>query len=109
MAGSLELLQAWVTETFGPLADDDDYNARLRDTLRVFLQENGSYKTAAERLTLHKNTVQYRVRKAGEHLRHPVVRDRLRIELALLAVQWLGPAVLRPADGPPQVRGGSPL
>ena len=43
MAGSLELLQAWVTETFGPLADDDDYNARLRDTLRVFLQENGSY------------------------------------------------------------------
>ena len=37
------------------------------------------------------------------------VRDRLRIELALLAVQWLGPAVLRPADGPPQVRGGSPL
>jgi len=26
----------------------------------VFLEENGSHKTTAERLTLHKNTVQYR-------------------------------------------------
>jgi DNA-binding PucR family transcriptional regulator len=96
MSGSLELLRAWVTETLGPLADDDDHNARLRDTLRVFLQENGSYKTTAERLTLHKNTVQYRVRKAEESLTHPIARDRLRIELALLAAQWLGSAVLRP-------------
>jgi DNA-binding PucR family transcriptional regulator len=100
MSGSLELLRAWVTETLGPLADDDDHNARLRGTLRVFLQENGSYKTTAERLTLHKNTVQYRVRKAEESLRHPVVQDRLRIELALLAAHWLGSAVLRPAGVP---------
>ena len=35
MSGSLELLRAWVAETLGPLADDDDHNARLRDTLRV--------------------------------------------------------------------------
>ena len=97
MSGSLDLLQAWVIETLGPLADDDDQNARLRDTLRVFLQENGSYKTTAERLTLHKNTVQYRVRKAEESLQRPIVADRLRLELALLAAQWLGPAVLRPA------------
>lgn len=101
MSGSLELLRAWVAETLGPLAEDDDQNARLRDTLRVFLQENGSYKATAERLVLHKNTVQYRVRKAEESLRHPVVQDRLRTELALLAAQWLGPAVLRSAGEPP--------
>ena len=101
MSGSLELLRAWVAETLGPLADDDDHNARLRDTLRVFLQENGSYKSTAERLVLHKNTVQYRVRKAEESMLRPVGQDRLRIELALLATQWLGPAVLRPAGGPP--------
>jgi DNA-binding PucR family transcriptional regulator len=100
MSGSLDLLRAWVAETLGPLADDDDHNARLRDTLRVFLQESGSYKATAERLTLHKNTVQYRVRKAEESLQRPVVQDRLRIELALLAVQWLGVAVLRPTGGP---------
>ena len=101
MSGSLELLRAWVAETLGPLAGDDDHNARLRDTLRVFLQENGSYKATAERLVLHKNTVQYRVRKAEESMRRPVGQDRLRIELALLATQWLGPAVLRPVGGPP--------
>ena len=101
MTSSLDLLRAWVIETLGPLAADDDHNARLRDTLRVFLQENGSYKTTAERLTLHKNTVQYRVRKAEESLQHPVVQDRLRIELALLAAHWLGVAVLRSAGGQP--------
>jgi DNA-binding PucR family transcriptional regulator len=100
MSGSIELLRAWVIETLGALADDDDHNARLRDTLRVFLQENGSYKTTAERLMLHKNTVQYRVRKAEESLRGPIAGDRLNIELALLASHWLGAAVLRPAGRP---------
>ena len=100
MSGSIELLQAWVTETLGALADDDEHNARLRDTLRVFLQENGSYKTTAERLMLHKNTVQYRVRKAEETLRHPIVQSRLQIELALLASHCLGRAVLRPVGEP---------
>ena len=98
MSGSIELLRAWVIETLGTLADDDEQGARLRDTLRVFLEENGSYKTTAERLVLHKNTVQYRVRKAEEGLGRSVGRDRLHIELALLASQWLGNAVLRPVD-----------
>jgi hypothetical protein len=100
MSGSIELLRAWVSETLGPLAGDDDHHARLRTTLRIFLHENGSYKTTAERLILHKNTVQYRVRKAEESLRRPVIQDRLRIEVALLACQWLGAAVLQPADPP---------
>ena len=100
MSGSIELLQAWVIETLGALADSDEPTARLRDTLRVFLQENGSYKATAERLTLHKNTVQYRVRKAEEGLGRPIGDDRLNLELALLAGQWLGAAVLRPPHEP---------
>jgi DNA-binding PucR family transcriptional regulator len=99
MASSVELLQAWVHETLGPLATDDDHHARLRDTLRVFLQESGSFKATAERLILHKNSVQYRVRKAEDALGHPVGERRLQVELALLASQWLGPAVLhRPGE-----------
>jgi DNA-binding PucR family transcriptional regulator len=95
MSSSIELVRAWVIDTLGSLADDDDdHNARLRDTVRVFLQENGSFKATAERLTLHKNTVQYRVRKAEEGLGRPVDENRLHVELALLASQWLGPAVL---------------
>ena len=38
ISGSTELLRAWIAETLGALADDDEHNARLRDTLRVFLQ-----------------------------------------------------------------------
>jgi DNA-binding PucR family transcriptional regulator len=94
MSCSVELLRTWVHETLGQLADDDEQHARLRDTLRVFLQENGSFKATAERLILHKNSVQYRVRKAEEALGHPVGDNRLSVELALLASQWLGPTVL---------------
>jgi DNA-binding PucR family transcriptional regulator len=97
MSGSIGLVRAWVIETLGSLADDDDQHSMLRDTLHVFLHEGGSFKTTAERLTLHKNTVQYRVRKAEESLGRPVGEDRLNVALALLACQWLGAAVLRQA------------
>jgi DNA-binding PucR family transcriptional regulator len=95
MSGSTELIRTWVIETLGLLADDDDHHATLRDTLRVFLQESGSFVATAERLTLHKNTVRYRVGKAEESLGRPVGEDRLHVELALLAAQWLGSTVLR--------------
>ena len=95
MSGSVELVRAWVIETLGSLADDDDHHSTLRDTLRVFLTESGSFKATAERLTLHKNTVQYRVRKAEESLGRSVGADRLQVELAPLACQWLGASVLR--------------
>ena len=48
---------------------------------------------------LHKNTVQYRIRRAEESLGRPVGANRHDVELALLASHWLGPAVLRPAKG----------
>ncbi len=102
MSGSTELIRAWVIETLGSLADDDGHHAMLRDTLRVFLQESGSFVATGERLTLHKNTVRYRIGKAEESLGRPVGEDRLHIELALLAAQWLGPTVLRQV-GPPRL------
>jgi hypothetical protein len=100
MSGSIALARFWVIDTLGALADDDDQHATLRDTLRVFLQENGSFKATAERLTLHKNTVQYRIRKAEISLGHPVSENRLDVEVALLASEWLGAAVLRQPGAP---------
>jgi DNA-binding PucR family transcriptional regulator len=96
MSGSLDLVRSWVGEILGALADDDESTARLRATLRVFLAENGSFKATAERLTLHRNTVQYRIGKAREGLGRPVEENRLFVELALLAADRLGTAVLRP-------------
>ncbi|HEY2308111.1 MAG TPA: helix-turn-helix domain-containing protein [Streptosporangiaceae bacterium] len=99
MLGSAELLRAWVLSTLAGLADDDEHHARLRDTLLVFLESGGSYKTAAERLMLHKNTVQYRIRKAQESLGRPVGGNRHDVELALRATHWLGAFVLQPVAG----------
>jgi PucR C-terminal helix-turn-helix domain/GGDEF-like domain len=63
MLGSADLLRAWVLSMLAELAADDEHHARLRRTLLVFLQNAGSYKTTAEQLMLHKNTVQYRIRR----------------------------------------------
>ncbi|MGO8892828.1 MAG: PucR family transcriptional regulator [Streptosporangiaceae bacterium] len=97
MLGSADLLRAWVLGTLAGLAADDEHHARLRETLVVFLQTGGSYKTTAERLMLHKNTVQYRIRKAEESLGRPVGEHRHDVELALQASHWLGSSVLRSA------------
>jgi PucR C-terminal helix-turn-helix domain/GGDEF-like domain len=105
MLGSAGLLRAWVLSTLAGLAADDEHHARLRDTLLVFLQSGGSYKMTAEQLTLHKNTVQYRIRKAQESLGRPVGHSRNDVELALLASQWLGSSVLeRAAAGDDRAR-----
>jgi hypothetical protein len=97
MLGSPDLLRAWVLSTLGGLATDDEHHARLRDTLLVFLQLGGSYKATAERLTVHKNTVQYRLRRAEESLGRPVGENQHDVELALRAGHWLGSAVLQPS------------
>jgi DNA-binding PucR family transcriptional regulator len=96
MLGSADLLRAWVLATLGGLASDDEHHARLRDTLLVFLQSGGSYKATAEQLTLHKNTVQYRIRKAEEAMGRPA-GNRYDVELALRASHWLGSSVLQSA------------
>jgi DNA-binding PucR family transcriptional regulator len=95
MLGSADLLRAWVLATLAGLAADDEHQARLRETLLASLQTGGSYKATAMRLMLHKNTVQYRIRKAEESLGRPVGDNRHDVELALLASHWLGSSVLR--------------
>jgi hypothetical protein len=94
MSSDLGATRAWVHDTLGCLTIDDDHHARLRETLHVFLSTGGSYTSAGDRLTVHKNTVHYRVQKAEEMRGRPVREDRLEVELALLACGWLGPAVL---------------
>jgi PucR C-terminal helix-turn-helix domain/GGDEF-like domain len=107
MLATPDLLRAWVLSTLGALATDDEHHARLRDTLLVFLDTGGSYKATAERLVLHKNTVQYRIHKAQESLGRPVGDSRHNVELALQASRWLGSSVLRPAVGGAAVGGAA--
>ncbi|HET6187688.1 MAG TPA: helix-turn-helix domain-containing protein [Trebonia sp.] len=96
MLGSADLLRAWVLSTLAGLATDDEHHARLRETLLTFLQTGGSYKTTAERLALHKNSVQYRIHKAEESLGKRVGENQHDVELALRTSHWLGSSVLQP-------------
>ncbi|RHW29126.1 hypothetical protein D0Z08_00275 [Nocardioides immobilis] len=90
----LEAARRLVRTTLGGLALDTESADRLRETTLVFLAEKGSHTTTSARLHLHKNTVKYRLKRAVEERGRPVDEDRLDLELALIACQWLGPAVL---------------
>lgn len=73
----------------GELAEDSDVSARLRATLRVYLEENMSPARTARRLGIHQNTVVNRVRRAEEILGHPVDHGRLELEVALRLAEGL--------------------
>ena len=62
--GDVADTREWVAAVLGDLASDDENDARLRETLRVFLGCGSSYKVAAEELNLHFNSVKYRVGRA---------------------------------------------
>ena len=96
LSTDVEAARAWVSQVLGPLATDDDHCARLRETLRVFLATGGSYTASATQLAMHKNSVKYRVEKAGQERGRPIRGDRLDVELALHVCHWLGHAVLNP-------------
>lgn len=95
LGGDIAATRDWVTGVLGDLSADNENDARLRETLRVFLRCGSSYKLAAEELNLHFNTVKYRVGRAVARRGRPIEGDRLDVELALLACQWYGPVVLK--------------
>ncbi|OLP02951.1 PucR family transcriptional regulator [Mycolicibacterium porcinum] len=91
---NLAAAKVWVGEVLGPLASATESDERLRDTLRVFLQNGSSYKAAAAQLCMHFNTVRYRVQRAEDRRGRPITStDRLDVELALLLCHWFSAAV----------------
>jgi DNA-binding PucR family transcriptional regulator len=73
----------------GELLEDNDAAARLRATLRIYLEENLSPARAARRLGIHQNTVVYRVKRAEELLGHAVESRRLQLEVALRLAEMI--------------------
>ncbi|MFE4824152.1 PucR family transcriptional regulator [Streptomyces sp. NPDC056704] len=95
MATNVDDMRAWVWGVLGPLAIDDENCARLRETAQIFLSTGCSYTATASAQILHKNTVQYRIRKAEQIMGHPVQKGHSDLEVALRAVQYLGSTLLR--------------
>jgi DNA-binding PucR family transcriptional regulator len=95
MSTNIDDMRSWVQGVLGPLAVDDEPSARLRETVQIFLNTGCSYTATASRQILHKNTVQYRIRKAEEAMGRKVAERQIDLEVALLAVQYLGSTLLR--------------
>jgi DNA-binding PucR family transcriptional regulator len=96
LGGDVDGIRDWVRTVLGHLADENENDERLRETLRVYLACGCSYKLAAEELNLHFNSVKYRVGRAVARRGREIGADRLDVELALLACHWYGNAVLQP-------------
>lgn len=84
----------FVTDTLGSLAADTPTAERLRETLRIYLDEAENAPRAAVRLHTHRNTVLQRVSRATELLGHHPGEHRLALMLALELAHQLGPRIL---------------
>jgi DNA-binding PucR family transcriptional regulator len=86
----------FMSSVLGPLGADDATAARLRETVRIYLDEGGNAPRAAERLHAHRNTVLHRVGRAEELLGYRVGERRLALSLALELEHRLGPRLHGP-------------
>ena len=73
----------FIAATLGPLAEDSPAAARLRETLRVYLEEADNAPRTAARLYTHRNTILKRIARATELLGYLPGERRLAIGLAL--------------------------
>lgn len=89
LGSAAQQLGPFVFFTLGELARDDKLTERLRHTLEAYFASNFRIVDAAERLSVHANTLRYRLQQAEELLGHPVTEHRLEVELALRAMRQL--------------------
>ncbi|MEA2171885.1 MAG: hypothetical protein QOF76_5185 [Solirubrobacteraceae bacterium] len=83
LVADLEHARRFVEHEVGPLLEETDAVRRLLATLEVFLQEESSYVRAARRLSIHENTVSYRVKRAEEILGRKTTDRQLELRTAL--------------------------
>ncbi|MGE8499130.1 MAG: PucR family transcriptional regulator [Pseudomonas sp.] len=81
------LLDRFVSRVLGPLIGDDSrHEPVLMPTLEAWFHENGNLALAAQRLSVHRNTLSYRIQRiealTGCSFNDP--HDRLNISVALL-------------------------
>lgn len=82
MSGSPDAALRFTMRTLNGLADQTDAAARLRQTLHALLSA-GSVEAAAQLLSVHKNTIRYRVNQAEALLGYPASKAPTEVELAL--------------------------
>ncbi len=94
LSADLDRAQRFVERELGALAAEDDATARVRATVRIFLEEGCNQARTARRLGVHYNTVSYRIRRAEEMLGRPIAVRRFELEAALALAHSVGAADL---------------
>jgi dsDNA-binding SOS-regulon protein len=94
LAQDVDVARTWIRSVLGDLVRDNEAAARHRATLLTFLRHEMNYTATAEAMVMHKNSIKYRLTSAEGVLGHRVAENRLDVELALVACEWLGRAVL---------------
>lgn len=82
LVGEGEAMRRFVHRILGRLTSTDEQVARLRATLRALLA-SGSVDAAAKQLTVHKNTVRYRIERAEELMGRRIADSPTEIDIAL--------------------------
>lgn len=95
LSQDMDALRAFVTAELGELARDDARSQSERAALLALLTAQGSLKTAAEALGVHRNTVLQRVRRAEVHIGAPASARLAEVHAALRACDVLGASVLQ--------------
>ncbi len=93
-------LKQFTVDTLGLLIDyDQKSQARLLDTLRIYIRTNNSWTQTKEQLFIHGNTLTYRLRRIEEilglHLND--YSDRLNIQIAFEIMELQNPQAKTPS------------
>jgi DNA-binding PucR family transcriptional regulator len=91
-------VEPFVREWLGPLLDyDAAKDSDLVATLAAYLEHSGSYDPAAEALSVHRNTLKYRLQRIKQISGHDLSHPDTRFNLQLATRAWQTLAALREA------------
>lgn len=83
LLGCSQEVDTFVVRTLGDLIRDDEHTQRLRETVAAYLDNGGNVDDASRRLTVHRNTIRYRIGQAEEILGHSISKVSPEITVAL--------------------------
>jgi sugar diacid utilization regulator len=82
-------VQRFVRKWLGALLDyDDSRTAELVPTLSTYLEAGGNYAHSARALTVHRNTLRYRLKRIGEISGHDLGEPEVQFNLQLATRAW---------------------
>jgi sugar diacid utilization regulator len=93
-------IEEFMNEQLGPLMDyDKKHHSSLLLTLARYFDSGCNYDEAAEALSVHRNTLKYRVKRIGELLGRDPQDGEARLDLHLAIKIWLTLESLRRTEG----------